>query len=523
MRRLGNKPLIAYPIEKALKLKDILYNHHFDIVVSSDDEYIEEYVSLYPDVEFIKREEKFSKDETPLDPVVYDAFLRSSTPYDYDFVVTLVPTMPLLSVDTMIKAIKKYLSQKRYKSLILVKDATHIYWQNDKLLTKRKNRQFLDPVYEECGGIIITPARVLKTHKQILTKKPCLFVCPPDESVDINSWFDFVLAEKLLNRKRIGFKVGGSHKAGLGHVYRCINLALRFIEHEIYFFIDERDKEAIDAVNSFFFKVIEYYNNDNLLCQVCKHNVDIIINDTLGVDINFARSVNQYLIPIIGFDEPNKDYCALTINPQLEFTDISEENLYGYKYSVIREDVLMFPIKKYPDKIENILVTMGGSDPEGATLTVMNFLKTEENVTVIVGKYFSDRLKKQINKLSYEHSNFKLVTDVKFMGSYLFNADIVITSNSSTVYDCVCLGTFIIAVDKVKDEMIHLFSRLSRATMYLGYHETISKKSFKKALSWLSYDVPTKLEYYDSLVKYANEIRDGQQIVKEKINEVINR
>jgi len=59
--------------------------------------------------------------------------------------------------------------------------------------------------------------------------------------------------------------------------------------------------------------------------------------------------------------------------------------------------------------------------------------------------------------------------------------------------------------------------------MYLGYHKNISKQKFRKALKMFSYDITTKRACYNSAVKYANEIRDGQKIVKETINEVLAR
>ena len=134
---------------------------------------------------------------------------------------------------------KEINGQEERGILILVKDATHIYWQNGKPITERKNRQYLDPIYHECGGVIITSEIYLKYNGKILSEHPCLYVCPPDESVDINDWFDLLLAEKLLNRKKIGFTVVGNYKAGIGHVRRCITLAMHLIEHETIFFINK--------------------------------------------------------------------------------------------------------------------------------------------------------------------------------------------------------------------------------------------------------------------------------------------
>jgi len=519
IRRIGDKPLIAYTIEKAIKLKKINKYIEIDIIVSSDDKHIEEYVSIYDEVKFIKRPDELAEDDTPLDPVVYHSYKNSYFISKYDFIITLVPTMPILSYKTMNDAIQKFIHDES-ESLILVNDATHIYWQNNEPITERKNRQFIEPIYQECGGIIITSESNLRKTRNILTERPYLYVCPPDEAVDVNNWYDIILAEKLLNRKKIGFRVGGTHKKGMGHVYRCLNLALRFIEHEIYFFIEKKDGEAIDAVDSYFFKRIEYDNINDLLIKIDKNNIDVIINDTLGIE----KELGEYLrIPIIGLDEKEKKYCDLTINPQIEFSNSDSKNIYGYKYSVIREDVLIFPIKKCPLKIDNILITMGGSDPENVTLKIMNYLKNYKKVNVIIGKYFSDSNKEKIYEFDKKNNNFNILNDVKFMGKHLYESDLVISSNSSTVYDCVALGTFVISIDKVKQEMHHIFSNVSEAVKYLGYHDEIKENVFLNAVNEFLFKHDSYHEYYDALVKYANEIRKGQKIIKDKINEVIEK
>jgi spore coat polysaccharide biosynthesis predicted glycosyltransferase SpsG/CMP-N-acetylneuraminic acid synthetase len=511
--------------------------------------YIQEYVEkLYDQIFFIERNRDLSKDAIPLDPVIYDATLKLEKKLGkkYQFVITMLPTTPLLSSDTILDAIKSFTEKyDKIKSLILTNEHRHIFWKfNEKkkefyLLTERKNRQYLKPIYEETGGVVITKRDYLIQSKNRVCNNPELFVCPPDESVDINNWHDLILTEKLLNRKKIGFKVSGNFKTGLGHVYRCINLALRLIDHEIYFFVDEKgDKEAIDTIDEFFFKTVTYKNNDDLIKKIEKLQIDAIINDTRGIDPDFVLKLRKKKseVKVISINESaqHSKLCDLIINPEFEFTgppdQLEEESLFGYKYNVIREDVLMFPIKKYNKNINRILLTFGGSDPEGVTIKILSYIKDidglkNKEISVILGEHFSRDDKKKIkslsNKLNSKGFQIKLINNVKFMGYHLFNSDLVITSNSTTVYDIIALGGFTIAVSKVKEELTHLFSRLSGAVFYLGYHGELDYKKFKSKIEEIIKSESLRKSRYDLLVKYAEEIRKGQKTVEDMINSIV--
>ena len=166
MRMLGKKPLIAYPIENALKVKRILSEVGIDIALTTEDLYIREYVEkLYDEIFFIERGGSLSEDSIPLDPVVYDAVskLEKKLGKEYEMIITMLPTTPLLSVNTIINTIKIFTEKNdEVDSSVLVNELRHIFWEFDAkknaygLITERKNRQYLKPIFEETGGIVIT-------------------------------------------------------------------------------------------------------------------------------------------------------------------------------------------------------------------------------------------------------------------------------------------------------------------------------------------------------------------------------
>lgn len=522
MRLLGNKPLLSYPIANALELKK---HYDLDIAVTSEDQLTEEYVkTLYKDIYFIRRAGILARDETPLDPVIYNAtiLLEEKTKKKYDYILVMLATTPLLSIDTILKAFNHF-EQSKYDSLVLVAEHRHIFWNNKKeLITEAKNRQYLEPIFEEIGGISITKRKNLMGNKKRISGNIDLWVCPPDEAIDINNWEDMILAKKFIKRKKICFSVVGNYKKGIGHVRRCITLALRFIEHEIYFFINKKDKEAIDLVESFYFKIVIYTSLNDLLKKIEEYEIDAVINDAPdGINSDFASGLLLSEIPVVSINEIKSGLCDLIINPELEFTGkpLNWENmLSGYRYNIVREDIMMFPIKECPEEIKNIVITMGGSDPNDVTLQVLNHIKElkDKKIKVVIGKYFSKDLKEKIKN----YPDIETIEDAKFMGSILYNADLVITSNSSNVSNCVCIGVFTIAISKSLDEIEHLFPHLSEAVCYLGYYENFAPKNLINAIEDFE-NCYIQMEYHNALMRYAIEIRKSQHVIKEKIKEVI--
>ena len=121
-------------------------------------------------------------------------------------------------------------------TLIAVTDETHLYWvkrggQYSLLQKKRVNRQLLDPMFKETGAILATK-REFVTPESRFGDKLELFEMPHDESIDIDSYRDWWIAEKLLNRRRIVIRVDGDREIGLGHIYRMLTLAHQILDHQ---------------------------------------------------------------------------------------------------------------------------------------------------------------------------------------------------------------------------------------------------------------------------------------------------
>lgn len=156
MRLMHGKPLVSYAIENALSCSLIS-----DVVVSSDSEEVLAYASQFEDVTCLDRSSELAQDAVTLDPVIYDAVVRceDKSGIKYDTVVTLQPTSPLLTVDTLTRALQSFINNET-DSMISVVNTPHLRWKKDDKgrivqdYIKRLNRQQLPPSYLETGAFL---------------------------------------------------------------------------------------------------------------------------------------------------------------------------------------------------------------------------------------------------------------------------------------------------------------------------------------------------------------------------------
>jgi CMP-N-acetylneuraminic acid synthetase len=121
---LNGKPLIAHSI------KAVLNSGYFDdVFVSTDDDEIAEIATLYG-AKVVERPGDLAGDKIPLDPVIFHAVnhLEKEKKIRYDYICTIQPTCPLLSTDSLNKAIETMYAGD-YDTLISVVDETHLYWR----------------------------------------------------------------------------------------------------------------------------------------------------------------------------------------------------------------------------------------------------------------------------------------------------------------------------------------------------------------------------------------------------------
>ena len=280
LRALNGKPLISYSITNALTIDSA----DVDCYVSSNDSEILLIASKFG-AKTISRDESISGDNTTLDPVIYDAYIKIQEleNKEYDLVITLQPTSPLLTTSSLENAISRLINNNLDTLISGVYDS-HLSWikSEDTYIPnyeKRVNRQELPQVYKETGGFVITKAKFVQKNSRF-GKKIEVYPLAKKESIDIDDFDDWNLCEYYLKRKTILFVVSGNSKIGMGHVYNTLSIANEILDHRVIFLVDSNSQLAYDKIVESNYEV--YIQNHPLIVRDIELlRPDVVINDIL--------------------------------------------------------------------------------------------------------------------------------------------------------------------------------------------------------------------------------------------------
>jgi CMP-N,N'-diacetyllegionaminic acid synthase len=197
---LAGKPLIAWTIEAALRSRAL-----DAVVVSTDDEEVAEVAKRFgAQVPFVRPSE-LARDDTPgVDPVLHAV---DQLP-DFDAVLLLQPTSPLRTTDDIDACIALANERSAPSVVSLSEPGKHPYWmyrlRSDQRLQRLidtppvARRQDLPPVYSLNGALYYAKVDWLRHHRTLVTDETIGYLMAPERSVDLDSPFDWRLAEYLI-------------------------------------------------------------------------------------------------------------------------------------------------------------------------------------------------------------------------------------------------------------------------------------------------------------------------------------
>lgn len=470
VRLLNNKPLISYSINTALS------SEYIDkVVVSTDDQEIGQISKKYG-AEVIFRPENLASDEIPLDPVIFDVVRRlEEQDYFFDIVITIQPTSPLLTKETLDNIISKIINEK-YDTVLTAVDDRHLSWskiENEFIpnYTERKNRQYLPSEFRETGAVLASRRDFITVNSRI-GNKISLYEVDKYESIDIDSPMDWWIAEKLLKRKKVVIRVDGYEEIGLGHIYRTLTLASNIMDHEVIFVMNNQHKLGIEIVMNQNYKV-ETFDGDPLpLIRKLKPN--IVINDILDTNKEYIISLKDIGVKIFNFEDlgSGAEFADGVFNALYPGSVPAENFFTGEKYYCARNEFINIKPHVISENVKNVLITFGGTDPNNLTLKTLDAINCsnhEFNMKIILGPGYKNE--KSLNdRISKINKNVEVFKSVSNMADFMVNADIIFSSAGRTMYEIAMVGTPAIIIAQNYREMTHLFGHNYNGFINLGLH-----------------------------------------------------
>ena len=480
LRLLDNKPLISYSINLAKSSEYV-----DDVIVTTDDSEIA-LISERFGAGVIRCSPEVSGDEVSLDSVIYDVVVQKEklTLDEYDIVIAIQPTSPLLSLYTLNTAIEKF-DDFSIDSVISVVDDRHLSWGYDEKnqryfpnYIERKNKQNLPYNFRETGAIIATRRHMVKENSHLGTNIQLIEVSHR-ESINIDAYEDLWVAETYLQKKRIAIVVNAYDEIGNDHLFRCLAIASKLVNHDVLFLLDKHHKLGIDIVNSYGYP-FNVYGSENELFNILDHySPHIVVNDILNTSYDYIDGLKKKGYFVVNFEDlgSGSEIADIVFDEMYEH-EIDEENVYsGHKYYILKDEFYFQHPKVVDSHVNNILIIFEGSDSNNFVEKVLDAILSTNykgRINVIL-----DLAYKGIEDLiaKYElYSSIQIFRNVSNVSNFIYNADMIFTSAGRTSYEICSVGVPTICMCQNERELTHVFVNEDNGFINLGLGINVTKQ-----------------------------------------------
>lgn len=243
-----------------------------------------------------------------------------------------------------------------------------------------------------------------------------------------------------------------------GHLMECIVCAKELIAegYAISFWINNNAEHALKKrIPCVYHEYKQSIEEDNTLFfqSVKSEPVEVIIFNVRQITGKFLYRVKNVVsdsTKILCIDEfGHRNLPAdIIINPMIApyYWDYGEckARLYcGAEYLILPAEPGMLHLRKkrINEKIERIVISMGGADPENHTLKLVKIIPElfeETKIFVVIGA--ENKSRKEIEKEA-AYKTVSLYRNVTNLPEMMFETDLLICAGGNTLHEAACIGT----------------------------------------------------------------------------------
>lgn len=196
IRPFADSTLLDIKIQTMLNVKGL-----DGIIVNSNSDEMLKIASKYG-VETIKREDKYATSKV----LMSDVYVNLAENINADIVLFTHVTSPLLKAETISKMIEKYRTIEKHDSVSSVYSLKQFLYLDGKPLNydplRQPRTQDLPNIYVYNSGVSIITREKMKEYRNVVGRNPYLYEVSGIEAFDIDTMFDFKVAEYLYKNEK---------------------------------------------------------------------------------------------------------------------------------------------------------------------------------------------------------------------------------------------------------------------------------------------------------------------------------
>lgn len=232
-----------------------------------------------------------------------------------------------------------------------------------------------------------------------------------------------------------------SSAIGLGHIMRDLVFAAQQSEDTVRFACQNLSGNIIDQI-PYPVHILNTNDPDELIALIREQNIDRVVFDHYGIDAVFEKKVKEVTgVQILSFDDTYAaHYCDILLNHNISADPTRYKGLVpfdcvlrcGAEYTLIRDE---FKTEKQiqREKIYDLFIAMGGSDPTNATMTILATLRDDVRVCVVTT--FANIHVDELKAFVQTRINMTLEIDSKRIAQLLHESRLAIITPSVMVHE----------------------------------------------------------------------------------------
>lgn len=397
----------------------------------------------------------------------------------YERLIIYRASSPLVTAVDIEDAYSRFVSSDN-DCLVTVKNVKHRLWEEkgsdiDALLFNETEQT----VYVESKSLVMLRSEAVLQQKsadgRALRTMPYFL---HDRGIEITSYLDWWVCEKILLSKHIVFVVAGYPAIGMGHIFRALMLAHEIADHRITFLCTEESELAASSIAAKDYRT-RVQQTDSLAADVLRLRPDLVVNDILDTTAGYMGALQSSGVKTVNFEDEGEGarLADLVVNALYRDKGVADPRLLsGHKYFCLRDEFLQADQNEFRPCLKRLLVTFGGTDHSDYTRATLNALfplcrEHEIQISIVVGPGYvhKDSMADYLKGLDPEglFTRFTYATNV--MSREMEQTDLAICSAGRTVYELAHMRIPAIVLAHNERECRHVFARPENGFTYLGY------------------------------------------------------
>ena len=416
----------------------------------------------------------------------------------YERIIIYRPSSPLVTAPDIEDAYERFV-RERSDCLVTVKSLKYRLWEEkgnniDSLLFNETEQT----AYVETKALFMLRADALDRHGAAGRDGANGLKAAPyflhDRGIEITSYLDWWVCEKILQSRHIVFVVAGYPAIGMGHIFRALMLAHEISDHRITFLCTRESELAASNIAARDYRT-KIQSGGDLADDVLRLRPDLVINDMLNTESRYIAALREGGAAVVNFEDegPGARCADLVVNALYSSRKGQDSRfLCGYRNFCLRDEFIHARRNAFRPAVRRVLITFGGTDDSDFTRKTLDAVfplcrERDISITVVAGPGYAhkDDLARYVERLNSGSSLVSFTHATNVMSREMEDADLAVCSAGRTVYELAHMRIPAIVLSHHAREDMHSFARPRNGFVYLGVMRDYRTEAVRRAFARL--------------------------------------